>query len=359
MTGGPNTVINLACRIARQGVPVRLVSTVEAPTIDAAWFRGHSASLLGGSDVPDIEIESAAQAERPLEIGYRDVFLATHWTTARQLNMVLPRLPIRQFFYMLQDFEPGFYAWSSNFALAVETYGFDFWPIVNEAMLADYLLSQPFGRLQEPVMRERAIVFEPAVDAARFHPGPPGAPSRPRRLLFYARPTNSRNLFGLGLTALRQAAGDPAFAGWEFLSIGTRGSVPDLQLGHGHVLRPAPWTDYARYGDLLRRADVLLCPMLSPHTSYPVLEMVACGGVSVTNTFATKTVAALNALSHNIIAVEPTVAGFSQGLLQAARSVRAGIPRLASLNLPRDWGVTLDPVARRVAAIINELAGAH
>ena len=106
MTGGPNTVINLACRIAQQGVSVRLVSTMEAPTIDPRWFRSHAKSLLGDGDVPDIPIVSAAQADQPLRIGPQEVFLAAHWTTAQQLKAVLPRLPIRQFFYMLQEFEP-------------------------------------------------------------------------------------------------------------------------------------------------------------------------------------------------------------------------------------------------------------
>jgi len=355
MTGGPNTVINLACRIAQQGIPVRLVSTVEAATIDPAWFRNHARSLLGGSDFPNIPIVSAAQSDQPLQVGPADIFLATHWTTAQQLKAVLPRMPQRQFFYMLQEFEPGFYSWSSNFALAVETYGFDFWPIVNEATLADYLLAQPLGRLNDPIMRSRAVVFEPAVDVALFHPSPEAARSRPRRLLFYARPTNTRNLFGMGLLALRQAATDPAFVGWEFLSIGSRGSVPDLPLGNGHVLRQAPWMDYAGYGDLLREADILLCPMLSPHTSYPVLEMAACGGLSVTNTFATKTRGVLEAMSKNIVAVEPTVEGLTEGLIQSALRTDEGRPRIASLNMPRDWGTALDPVARRVAAIFREL----
>ncbi len=357
MTGGPNTVINLACRVARQGVPVRLVSTVAAATIDPKWLHQHAASLLGDGDVPHIEVASAVQAGPPLQVGPGDVFLATHWTTAQQLKAVLPKMRCRQFFYMLQEFEPGFYAWSSNFALAVETYGLDYWPIINQATLADYLLTQPLGRLNDPIVRDRAIVFEPAVDATLFHPGPASAPPRPRRLLFYARPTNTRNLFGLGLLALRQAVADPAFAGWEFLSIGSRGSVPDLPLGNGQVLRRAPWMDYAGYGEALHRADVLLCPMLSPHTSYPVLEMAACGGLSVTNTFATKTSEALAAISENIVAVEPTVEAMVQGLIQSASRVNGGHCGSAASNLPRDWGAALDPVASRVAAIFRELVG--
>ena len=357
MTGGPNTVINLACRIARQGIPVRLVSTVEAETIDPKWLHRHAASLLGGGEIPHIAVASAAQAGPPLQIGSGDVFLATHWTTAQQLKVVLPAMPCRQFFYMLQDFEPGFHAWSSNFALAVETYALDYWPIINQATLADYLLAQPLGRLNNPILRDRAIVFEPAVDGTLFHPGPASAAPRPRRLLFYARPTNTRNLFGLGLLALRQAAADPAFAGWEFLSIGSRGSVPDLPLGQGQALRRAPWMDYAGYGEVLRGADILLCPMLSPHTSYPVLEMAACGGLSVTNTFATKTREALAAISENIVAVEPTVEAMAQGLIRSASRVNDGRRGSGASNSPRDWGAVLDPVAFRVAAVCREMVG--
>ncbi len=355
MTGGPNTVINLAFRIARRGVPVRLVSTVEAATIEPKWLHRHAESLLGRGEAPNIQVASAAQAGPPLQLGPRDIFLATHWTTAQQLKAVLPKMPLRQFFYMLQEFEPGFYPWSSNFALAIETYGMDYWPIINQATLADYLLTQPLGRLNDPVMRDRATIFEPAVDAALFHPGAGTAPPRPQRLLFYARPTNTRNLFGMGLMALRRAAADPAFAGWEFLSIGSRGSVPDLPLGHGHVLRRAPWMDYAGYGDVLRGADVLLCPMLSPHTSYPVLEMAACGGLSVTTTFATKTREALAARSENIVAVEPTTEAMAHGLIESASRINSGHRGSAASILPRDWDTALDPVADRVALICRQL----
>jgi hypothetical protein len=164
-------------------------------------------------------------------------------------------------------------------------------------------------------------------------------------------------MFGLGLMALREAVADAVFHGWEFWAIGSRGSIPNLALGQGHVLRPAPWSDYAGYGDLLRSADILLCPMLSPHTSYPVLEMVACGGRSVTNSFATKTVAALQDLSPNIVVVAPTVAGFAEGLRNTAHLVRAERPCASHFTGPRDWGVTLDPVAVKLAGVMKMLTG--
>ena len=356
MTGGPNTIINLALRIARLGVPVRLVTTVATTHLDPAWFRSHAVQLIGDPALPDVPIVTAADQDHPLIVGPSDMFLATHWTTAQQLKAVLPRMAIRQFFYMLQEFEPAFYAWSSNHALAMETYGLDFWPIFNEALLADYMLNQQIGRLSEPAMHDRATIFEPAIDERLFHPPERRDATRQKRLLFYARPTNTRNMFGLGFLALRQASADPAFAGWQFVAIGGRGSVPSMALQNGHMLQPAAWMDYEGYARLLREADILLCPMLSPHTSYPVLEMAASGGLSVTNTFATKTRDALEKLSDNIVATEPTIEAMSAGLIDAARRINAGRPPTASINLARDWAATLDPAAARIAELFAKLA---
>jgi hypothetical protein len=356
MTGGPNTIINLALRVARQGVPVRLVTTVSTSSLDPAWFRRHAAQLIGDANLPDVPIVTAAEPGRPLKVSPHDVFLATHWTTAQQLKAVLPSMAVRQFFYMLQEFEPAFYAWSSNFALAQETYGLDFWPVVNESLLADYMFAQPIGRLSDPVMRERATIFEPAIEERLFRPSPAPRTSGPKRLLFYARPTNTRNLFGMGLMALRKASADPAFAGWEFIAIGGRGGVPPLALQGGHTLQPGPWMDFEAYAHSLRDADVLLCPMLSPHTSYPVLEMAASGGLSVTNTFATKTRAELEKLSGNIVAAEPTVEALADALLIAAKRVNAGRAPEASINMPRDWADSLDPAAERVAMLFKRLS---
>lgn len=359
MTGGPNTIVNLAVRVAQRGVPVRIVTTLETSSVEPEWFSRHFAALIGSATLPQISVVSAAEPGRPLPIGANDVFMGTHWTTVQQLKTVLPKLNVKQFFYMLQEFEPSFYAWSSNYACALETYGMDFWPIFNESILAEFFYEQKLGRFADPTTRERAIVFEPAIDERLFHAAADHTAPRPKRLLFYARPSNTRNMFGVGLTALRRAAAHPAFAsGWEFLAIGSRGSLPDLALANGHMLRPAPWMDYEGYARLLRQSDVLLCPMLSPHTSYPVLEMAACGGLAVTNSFATKTEAALSALSGHIIAGDPTIEAMEQGIVQAAERINRDHARTSDIALARDWAVTLDPAADRVADVFRRLTAA-
>ncbi len=355
MTGGPNTILNLAVRIARRGIPVRFVTTIPGGRgVSEEWLRAHAEALVGG-EVPPIALAPATDPASPLAVGPDEIFMATHWTTAQQLKPVLPQMRSRQFLYMLQEFEAGFYPWSSNHALALETYTMDFWPVVNEGLLAEYFFEHRVGRFAEPGFRERVTTFEPAIERRVFHP--PEAPegNRPRRLLFYARPSNHRNLFGLGLEALRRASADPALAGWEILAIGGRGGVPTLPLSGGHSLVPTPWRGYLAYGDQLREADVLLAPMLSPHTGYPALEMAATGGIAVTNAFAGKTVGVLEALSPNIVATEATVEGLAEGLVRAARRSQAGRGRNQAINLPEDWAETLDPAAERLVGILHRL----
>jgi hypothetical protein len=356
MTGGPNTIVTVAFQVARDGIPVRIVTTRAAT--DPIWFQKHLLAVTGATEYPpSLTVAFAGNPNLPLPIGPRDVFLATHWTTAQQIKPLLPDMHQRRFFYLIQDFEPGFHAWSSNYALALETYDLDFIPVINERFLFDYLCDQSIGRFADPAFAERALVFEPAIDARVFHPASHGDPHRPKRLLFYARPTNARNLLGIGVIALRQAIAAGAFAGdtWEFLAIGARGSLPALDLGGGHKLRPAPWQDYNGYAQQLRDADILLCPMLSPHTSYPVLEMAASGGLAVTNTFGSKTAARLTAVSDRIVASKPTIEGFAEALTNAANLVRAGAPTGGPPNLPTDWDAALAPVTRGIARLFRDM----
>jgi hypothetical protein len=180
--------------------------------------------------------------------------------------------------------------------------------------------------------------------------------------MYYARPSNPRNMLGLGLAALRTAVTDPAFQQeeWEILAIGGNNSLPPIALGSGHVLQPAQWANYSAYARLLRESDILLCPMFSPHTSYPVLEMVASGGITVTNTFATKTAAKLQRISTNIIAAPPTEEGLAQGLVQAANRVRQGLDPHSAFNLNANWNAALSETARRMAGVFrHSAASAH
>ena len=343
LTGGPNTALMVAAGAAALGVPTRLLALDEVAPTDLGALRKHIASVASLTSAPPMVFGSTADPSAPFRVGSADIFLATYWTTAFRLKSILPQMAISEFIYLIQDFEPGFYAWSGAYAQALETYSMPFKALINEQLLADYLCETKSGLFQDRDFLAKCAVFEPAIDRTLFHPVPARGPRR--RLLFYARPNRPRNLFGIGLEALRAAAAQPLFgaADWSFLSIGDP-SLGSLDLGGGRTLEPAPWLGFQEYARLMRESDILLCPMLSPHTSYPVLEMAACRGIAVTNTFGTKTQERLGAISPRIIAGAPTIEALSSRLNRAAAMVAAdGTPHV-DVDLPGDWPAALGDV---------------
>lgn len=327
MTGGPNTILNLTGRLARGGMRLRYASVVGSADDDLEPLRAH-AELVSGTPLPvdRVEFVAAGRDGGSLRVGPRDVLLATWWPTAHVARGALASLDATEFIYLVQDFEAGFYPWSTKHALARATLGFPIRAVVNESLLLEYLVQDRIGIFGGPAARDRSIAFEPAIDRSLFSPEPPLATAH-RRLLFYARPRNERNLFELGLRALRQAAQAGAFSpgAWQVQSIGRE--LPPLELGAGVTMTPTPWLAYPDYARLLRGSDLLLSLMLSPHTSYPPLEMAACGGIAITSSFGPKTPERLAALSPQIRGVEPDVTAISEALVTAVRQVESGAGR--------------------------------
>ncbi len=272
MTGGPNTIVTVAAQVAALGIHVRILTTKQRRTEDPAWFWSHIRQIVGQSaDLSSLEISPAHDALRPATIGRNDIFLATHWTTAQQVNAKLDQMRHQFFFYLIQDYEPGFYPWSSNHALAAETYSMNYIPIVNEELLANYLITNQIGRFSEPSFRKTVLTFEPAIDRTLFMVRPRSS-RRKKRVLVYTRPSNFRNMLGVCIMALRAIVKTASFDlnSWEFVGIGGRGSVPTIELGSKALLTQAPWHSYQSYAHYLSDFEILLCLMLSPHTSYPV-----------------------------------------------------------------------------------------
>jgi glycosyltransferase involved in cell wall biosynthesis len=348
MSGGPNTAIVLALELAQRGVPVRFFSTDTPPDAKPTRFWQHAGRLIAAERVPPgLELVSAYDRSRPVEIGENDIFLATAWWTAQQAKYAVKLTRQPTFLYLIQDFEPLFMPASSGYALAVETYSLDHLPIINTSLLHEFLVENKIGRFADPAHAASALVFEPALDRTLFHPRTAAHAKRPRRLLVYARPTKGlRNLFELAIAALQKAIVEGVLdpAEWEFLGIGEAFSQVDLSAGA--VLRPAPWRTLADYATQLRESDVLLSCMLSPHPSYPPLEMAASGGLVVTTEYANKTAEQLTRWSPNIIGVAPTIEDIDRGLAEAVRMLEDWDRRRtgSEIALPQSWPEALAPV---------------
>jgi hypothetical protein len=351
LSGGPNTAIQLACRLAARDQTVRFVST-DVALDDVDGLRRHMAQITG--EAPEVEV-TTAQGPGALRIGENDVFLATAWWTAQVARRLMAKTRAMRFLYLIQDYEPLFFPASTTSALAEETYALDHVPIVNTSLLLDHLRAAGVGRFADPEFSAEAIVLEPAVDAEHFRPR--DRSEHDRRLLLYARPSNGqRNLFELAVAAVRLAARRGAFDGeqWELVGIGE--PFPDQVVADGLVLRSHPWMTFNEYAALLGSSHLLVSLMLSPHPSYPPLEMAATGGLVVTNSYGVKTADRLHQLALGMRVAEPTVEGIAGAIVAATDEIRCGLnTQDAGVSLPTNWADALAPVLPRVEAAIDEL----
>lgn len=217
--------------------------------------------------------------------GSADVWVATHWKTAHPLDVAVTAgvVPRDRVVYLVQDYEPGFSPWSTEYAVAASTYRAGFRMLVNSEPLRRYL-----GEVEElDVPAERS--FAPHLDlgllervaGARQHEGIV-------RVLFYGRPSKHRNLFRVGVAALRVAVQELEQDGLrvEFHSAGEQHGDVELDGGRGDAKLVShgtmPWDDYFRF---IASTNVVLSLQHSPHPSHPPFDGAISGARVVTNEF--------------------------------------------------------------------------
>jgi len=253
-----------------------------------------------------------------------DHFIATHWTTANYIKLLREaqppsRLsPKRPFIYLIQDFEPAFYPWSSRYLLAQSTYNASNTTIAvfNTELLRDYFRAAGY-------VFPLSYAFEPRLNPVLAeHKKRLPTHQKRRLLLVYGRPGSPRNAFELIVEALflfTERYNKAAM--WEILSLGDRHL--DVQLPKGLTLLAEGKVPLEVYAQHLLDAAVGLSLMVSPHPSYPPLEMAEFGVRVITNTFANKN---LSNRTHNIVSVtEPTPATLAEALIEACNRFDRGI----------------------------------
>lgn len=247
------------------------------------WEAGAQAALAKKS------ICYVSSKDFVLDVGVNDRFVTTYFHTALYVKTIAEPFSEqykREFplsVYLIQDFEPGFFPWGSDYMLAKSTYTQKY-PI---AAVFNTMLLQDFFK-QKGYMFAHTFAFEPklnpflAKQQARV-----GETKKQKELLVYGRPGTSRNAFEMAVEALRIWGKNYPTAGeWRLVSLGRRHrSIPiasNLKLvSFGKV-------SIEEYADYLLRSAVGLSLMISPHPSYPPLEMAAFGVRVVTNAFANK-----------------------------------------------------------------------
>jgi glycosyltransferase involved in cell wall biosynthesis len=358
--GGYIAKLNLARRLADQGLRVRLVAVDETPPLPRTWQRTvESYSGLGGA-LDRLELGFARQGGA-LEVNPRDQFIATTWWTAHLAHGALAALERERFLYLVQEYEPFTFPMGAFAALAAQSYELPHFGLFSTDLLRDYFRRRGLGVFSagEAAGERGSAAFDNAITPVDAPSAGALAARRSRRLLCYSRPEShaARNMFELGILALAEALADGVLGEeWELRGVGAVGRERNIELGSGRVLELLPRRSQSDYARLLSAHDVGLALMYTPHPSLPPIEMAAAGMLTVTNTFENKTAEAMTAISSNLIAVEPSLEGLATGLREAVARVDdfSGRERGGQVRWSRDWDRSFDDdLMRRITSFLD------
>lgn len=235
-----------------------------------------------------------------LPINRNDVYLSTFWTTeifGLQLLKIQQKyfnLKNRLLLYLIQDFEPGFYAWSSQYYLAENTYKIDndkILAIFNSKLLFDYFKLNHYRFSHE-------FFFEPRLNGKLKKNLFKKNIKREKKIIIYGRPGTPRNAFGIIKKAL--AIWSNKFTNakeWQVISLGQ--PFKTIKLSDNKLISKGK-VSLEQYSYEMLSSYVGISLMMSPHPSYPPLEMSTFGVKTITNTFCNKD---LRGFNNNIISL--------------------------------------------------------
>ena len=280
-----------------------------------------------------------------------DRFLTTSWWTT---EAALRSISADKILYLLQEDERMFYPHGDDRLRCAEVMGnSDIAFAINSSLLFEHFRTGPDCLSN---IAQRGAYFEPAFPALHYHDDLIARRSRTKKnFLFYARPNNLRNLYWRGLEAINAAIerGILSPDEWNITFVGR--DLNPLILSRGvrpTILENLSWSDYAT---LIRDTDMGLMLIDTPHPSYPPLDLVAAGGVAVTNTCGIKQ--SLTKYSENIICVDPTIDFLCRGISDASKLVTDEERRLENFQrngLGRDWLEALEPAVQHAIKHLSE-----
>lgn len=245
--------------------------------------------------------------------GAGDTWLVTHWTTAHAMAEAVRRgqISARNVVYLIQDYEPGFTPWSTDFALARSTYRAGFLPLVNSSHLAAFLSSE------EGLDIPAELVFGPSFDMSSLQASASARTTvdGPVRVFFYGRPSKPRNLFALGVNALELVAERLGATGIdvEFVMAGEGGA--DVDLGP-QVMRNLGSLTREDYFSLLSTVDIGVSLQYSPHPSHPPFDLAISGAICITNEFS----GLREGMHENIVVADAEPREIAEAVLSAIRA---------------------------------------
>lgn len=238
-----------------------------------------------------------------LDIRKKDVFISTAWYTATSIEGVINEQNriFNHYYplvYLIQDYEPGFYRWGTEYSEANRSYQLDIDTIAvfNSNELENYFINRRYDFF-------RMYSFKPVLnDGLKKYLFENKLKKRENIILFYGRPSIHRNAFSLIVESLRifsKKIGSEDASNWTIYSVGEKHR--GIKLSQGMTIISKGKLSIEEYADLMLKSKVGISLMMSPHPSYPPLEMSTFGLKTITNTFEGKDLGNFN---DNIISLQ-------------------------------------------------------
>ncbi len=338
--GGYRGAFELINAAHKSGYAVGIICTEDAQA-DKDYFLWRETSKALRQLVLDIPILNAIE-QTELKIGVNDTIIAySVWDlyTAHDMRKVAPDLRV---VLLTQEYEPIFYDNCSSRAIAEEAYALPHFPIINSQLLCKFLKAHKvgvFGKTKSPVLGKDYAVFEHRINIL---PSQTVAALRARRekvLVAYARPEGhaARNMFEILILALQTVCAEGLFdADWSFVGLGALTETDPVPLGGGHELVLHPKMTEEQYTGYIACMDIGVSLMFAPHPSVVPFEFATTGAIVVTNTYENRSAAELAAISKNIVAGPPSIAGIAETLRRALQLIADAETRVANIYQPEN-----------------------
>jgi len=340
--GGVATAIILAAELAKAtDRKLRVLTRTESPHQDNLQdvLKNANVDCEGSIEF----VRSSPTVPREVDVGDGDTFLTTSWWTTHACRKVVSSDRI---VYLLQEDERDFYPAGDDRLRCADVFRDEHIRfVINTKLLRDHLVAEGYDNIGR-----NGCWFDPAFPLSTYYPEPSSGAKM--NFFFYARPHNVRNLFYRGIEAIDEAVQqgvlDPN--AWQFHFVG-KDLDPELANlpFHPTLAQNLAWSDYTA---LVRRMDLGLSLMYTPHPSYPPLDLAASGSVVVTNRYGLKQ--DLSAYSNNIICADSDVASLVQAIgagVALARDKERRAANYRNSTIGRDWSASLQGV---VAALSKQ-----
>lgn len=290
--GGISTAIRFMEELAKAypGIKTRIIMTDSSPEPeDLVPFSEYRFVLPEDDSNEEKQILAYNdRSARTFPVGKEDFFIATAWWSAYIIQGIMNwqaqsfNQEVKKLIYFIQDFEPGFYPWSSQYTLAESTYRYNGPQIAvfNSTLLKDYFENLGYHFAEK-------YCFEPKLNSTLKKYLNLSHTQKRKQILIYGRPSVARNAFTLIIEALRiWVSQDEDSQSWEIVSAGEQHPVIDIN--GTHKVRSLGKLTLEQYANVLHETAIGISLMVSPHPSYPPLEMAHFGAKVITNSYANK-----------------------------------------------------------------------